>query len=228
MKTNGFKFRELTLKPLLVLILLLASLQTAPAEPVSAERAKAAVRGWLKRDQRPLGATLGQRVKEVQTFKDDKGQPLYHVVYLDPSGFVIVPADDLVEPIVAFASRGRFDPSLNSPLGALVTGDVPGRVAHVRDLRTRVPASALLQARSKWQTLQKTSIGGANPISIGARHASPRYGIISSESDIRVAPLVHTLWGQGTSYNGLACFNYYTPPYPAATSSNYPSSGIFM
>ena len=117
---------------------------------------------WLKRDQRPLGEALGQSVKEVQTFKNDKGEPLYYVVYLDPSGFVIVPAEDFVEPIIAFASQGRFDPSLNNPLGALVSGDVPARVTYARALRATEPTGHYLKAKNKWQNLQQISNGDTN------------------------------------------------------------------
>jgi len=46
------------------------------------------------------------------------------VVYLDPEGFVIVAADDLIEPIIGFAPRGQFDPSTKNPLGALVSNDL--------------------------------------------------------------------------------------------------------
>ena len=98
------------------------------AAPKTADDAKQLTVEWLKRDPRPLGAALGQRVNEVQTFRNDKGESLYHVVYLDPAGFVIVPAEDLVEPVIAFASQGRFDPSTNNPLGAFVSSDVPPRV----------------------------------------------------------------------------------------------------
>ena len=59
------------------------------AAPKTADDAKQVTVDWLKRDPRPLGETLGQRVKEVQTFKNDKGEPMYHVVNLDPAVFVI-------------------------------------------------------------------------------------------------------------------------------------------
>src|ERR1039458_8471981 len=39
------------------------------AAPKTADDAKQVTVDWLKRDPRPLGETLGQRVKEVQTFR---------------------------------------------------------------------------------------------------------------------------------------------------------------
>ena len=54
------------------------------------------------------------------------------MVNLQPGGFVIVSADDRIEPIIAFADDGIFDPSVDNPLGALVTGDINQRMAMVR------------------------------------------------------------------------------------------------
>ena len=135
------------------------------AAPKTADDAKQMVAGWLKRDPRPLGALLGQRVKDVQTFKDVKGEPLYHVVYLDPSGFVIVPADDMVEPIIAFVPTGRYDPSPNNPLGALISGDLPKRMAFVRSLKP-AKAAAFQKAKDKWNELGASS--PSSPIPAGS------------------------------------------------------------
>ena len=176
----------------LILIFAIAAMPLLPigvrAAPKTADDARQLIVVWLKRDSRPLGATLGQRVKEVQTFKDDKGEPLYHVVYLDPSGFVIVPADDLVEPIIAFANQGRFDPSLNSPLGAFINGDVPARISNARALRTGAPTGRFLKAKNKWNNLQ--------PVSYGDTNAAPN-SPLSNVSDMRIAPFVQALLESG-------------------------------
>ena len=184
---------------------------------VSSETAVAIVRNWLRFDRIPLGEPLGNQVKEVETFKDKSGNVLYHVVYLEPSGFVIVPGDDLVEPIIAFARCGHYDPSLDNPLGALVSGDVPRRVAHARALRTTAITSHFLESRNKWQLVQNIFIGGPSPAFSS--------NSVSTVSDLRIAPLVQTLWNQSTANNGMACYNYYTPPYAAGAPSNYVHTG---
>ena len=40
-----------------------------------------------------------------------------------------MPGDDLVDPIIGFVPLGVYDPSPTKPLGALVSRDVPGRIA---------------------------------------------------------------------------------------------------
>ncbi len=203
------------MKPIKIFLLLTCYLWVAGqaiGTPVNSETAAATVKGWLQLDHSPLGEPLGGGVKSVETFRDDAGLPLYHVVYLDPSGFVIVSGEDQVEPIIAFATKGRFDPSLKNPLGALVGKDIPARVARVRAQSFKVTAAGL-KARDKWQKLQKIVLGGPQPLVLQG----------GSIDDLRVAPFVQTLWNQWTADNtstGPACYNYFTPPYAAGTASN--------
>jgi hypothetical protein len=199
-----------------VVILVFGVLLTLPRErvwarPTTAQQAQIAVTSWLRADPQPLGAALGQQVSKVETFTNHDGEPVYYIVYVEPSGFVIVPADDLVEPIIGFAHDGTYDPSLENPLGALVTNDLRGRVEAVQDtqrLRTTGAMKNALKSQAKWEQLESVAQG---PVIMG----------LMSVSDVRVAPLVQSKWDQST-VNGLACYNYYTPPYAPDTPSNYP------
>jgi hypothetical protein len=177
---------------------------------VSPETAAAAVQAWLRLHPSPLSERLGT-LQKVEVFRNDRGDALYYVVGLSPSGFVIMPADDLVEPVIAFATRGRFDPSPRHPLGALVSQDVPARV---KAARAASFVSVFPDARGKWQFLRRISADGAGPSRLKALQAV-------RPSDPRVAPLVRTLWDQQTADTGVACYNYYTPPYPAGSPDNY-------
>ena len=186
--------------------LLLAS-QPAMAAPANATQARKAVQGWLRMDGKPLKTPLGTSVARVDTFSDAQGQPAYHIIYLDPCGFVIVSADDEVEPIIGFVAGGTFDPSPDNPLGALVSRDLPGRLEAARTLRNQRGGPAQLGVKAgKWQELLQAGDGIA------------MYGIasISGISDVRVGPLVASRWNQGDDSSHFAhCYNYYTP-------SNYP------
>jgi hypothetical protein len=171
--------------------------------PTTQEQAKKVVAGWLRADPKPLGATLGRHVKKADTFTNDDGQPIYYIVYLEPSGFVIVPADDLVGPIIGFVEHGTYDPSLDNPLGALVTQDIPWRVASVRDsqrLQATDAMETMLKAQAMWDQLTRLADG---------------VGILGEPniSDIWVDPLLKTEWNQKNCCTTppLACYNYYTP-----------------
>jgi hypothetical protein len=202
--------------PTLIILTLLALLFLCPAnlwaKPVSVGQAKKAVRGWLKINSEPLGTALGTQVSKVDTFADGESEPIYYAIYLEPSGFVIVPADDLVEPIIAFVVRGRFDPSDDNPLGALVSRDVPARIAAVRgvqvstggnaqnkDVRERQAAfeKSCLKAQGKWAQLEDYD-------------ETAETTAIPSGSDVWVQPFVQSTWDQG-DVDDLPCYNYYTP-----------------
>jgi len=192
--------------------------------PTTAQQAERVVAGWLKADREPLGMSLGRHVRRVDTFADDNGEPLYYIVYLQASGFVIVSADDLVEPIIGFVQGDRFDASPENPLGALVTADLTSRIAAVRagsTLRITAGESFERDAQSKWRQLMDLGEGPKDRIVATALG-------IPSISDVRVAPLVKSKWDQVgvtlTEDCELACYNYYTPPFttPDGDPCNYP------
>ena len=184
------------------------------ARPTTPDEAEMVVMGWLKTDSQPLGMALGRRVTNVETYMDDNGGPAYYVVYLQPSGFVIVSADDVVEPIIGFTDDGAYDPSPDNPMGALVTNDLSGRMTAVRDtfgllMETSADVAGGRpsgQAQDKWRRFIEI-----------AENPSGGFGLMAlgSPGDIRVIPLVQSKWGQATGC-GEYCYNYYTPlHYPA-------------
>lgn len=200
------------------------------ARPATVQEAEKAVTGWLKTDARPLGTTIGHIITQVETFTDETGEPAYYIVYLRPTGFVIVSADNLVEPIIGFADDGTFDDSIQNPLGVLVTQDMKSRLAEVRDGQSQqsgIRAFTISESQSKWGryiSLAETS---------GGRISA--FGLYSI-SDLRVAPLIKSKWAQLDVCNRF-CYNYYTPNnYPCgcvATSIaqlmhyyQYPTTGI--
>jgi hypothetical protein len=209
MKTRAGRWAIFVPGILLLPILLLGLLPGAFGAVMPAEQASNVVSGWLQANVSPLHMTLGQKVRQVQTFTDAAGAPLYHVVYLKPDGFVIVAADDLVEPIIGFAPGGRFDPSTNNPLGALVSHDLPNRIARARGIPAARVAGLHLAARNKWERLQHSE-----PVTNGLAFSA------ASVSDVRVPPLTQTVWSQST-VSGNACYNYYTPPGAEGTATNY-------
>ncbi len=201
-----------------LLVIVLVSVTGAWARPTTPEEAGTVVANWLGLDARPLGAAMGREVKEVRTFPGPDGSPAYFVVYLNPDGLVLVPADDLVEPIIGFLAAATFyDPSPINPLGALVSNDIPGRVLNARAVEARsletgeplAHASPQARAQRKWAWL-------ANPAAAEALE----FGL-PNISDVRVAPFVQSRWSQSAVGSG-ACYNYYTPPNDEGSLNNYP------
>jgi hypothetical protein len=168
------------------------------AKPVAKDEAATAVRGWLRHPGHGLKTPLGNAVGNIEVYADAAGDPLYFIVNLQPSGFVIVPADDLVEPILCFCPAGKYVASDRNPLGALVMSDVPGRLALARAKPAADPQPHQAEARRRWGQFRT------------AAPATASLAGLSSVSDVRVPPLIQSLWDQGNAAGGN-CYNYYTP-----------------
>ncbi|MHC4324148.1 MAG: C10 family peptidase [Planctomycetota bacterium] len=166
--------------------------------------AEMVVSGWLKVSPQPLGANLGRQVKDIETFVGRDDRPEYYIVNLEPSGYVIVSADDRIEPIIGFAAEGIYDLSFENPLVALVTGDLGGRLEAFRNtfgLLTINETQPAGTPQGKWRCfidLAEDTEGG--------------FGLMSlvNVGDIRVLPLLQSQWGQSKAC-GDNLFNYYTP-----------------
>ncbi len=199
--------------------LLLAS--EAWARPTTEDEARNVAVNWLSLEAKPMGSPLGHEIRKIETFPDENGAPAYYVVHLLPSGLIFLPADDLVEPIIGFvADATSYDPSPANPLGALVSRDIPGRLAYVRDKEaalqsgeTFAASSPMAKAQKKWALLS-TSFG----VGEGAEPKGASNGL-SSVSDVRVAPFVPSRWNQACTKNGGPpcsasnpdAYNFYTP-----------------
>ncbi len=108
-------------------------------------------------------------------------------------GFVVISADDRLDPVLVISPTGSFDPTPGSPLYDILCGDVKER------LKTAEQNGAV---RSQgWSSL--LAAGDQLAMSIA-------YAGVSSISDVRVEPIVQSKWGQ--SYvGGKEVYNYYTP-----------------
>ncbi|MDQ7778636.1 MAG: C10 family peptidase [Planctomycetota bacterium] len=185
---------------LVCLCVFLLPVQMVLADQVSADRAEVVARGHLKKGDKPLGANISKNVKGVKTFTDDRGAAIYYVVSLQPEGYVILAADDWIEPIIAFSSVGEYDPSPGNPLWVLLNRDMKQRVDTVRLAQTQSGAMCAdsAKAKEKWTALNICGDG------------EPLAGGIAGVSDVRVAPLIQSRWSQSTA-SGQPCYNYYTP-----------------
>ena len=227
------KKRHITIIVILSAALLCGRLWAGPTTSYEAEQV---VTGWLNVDSQPLGIMLGRSVSKVETFFNDQGDAVYYIVYLEPSGFAIVSADDSIEPIVGFADDGTFDPSTENPLWTLVHNDLNSRFEVTQNTTDpsatleNSPQAALRQksnkARDKWTHF----------INLADTKGGPRLMGQSCISDIRVAPFIQSKWGQ-TFICSDNCFNYYIPNhYPCGCMATviaqlmryyeYPTDGI--
>lgn len=185
----------------LVVCLMFAADRSVVAAPVTSASADTAARHWLGRHPQPMASQIGTEVREVKTYAGTDGKPAYYVVALNPEGFLLVAADDLVQPVLGFSATGEFDPDDRSCLKALVTNDANARVTRARLLQKQALAGQALPADAATASARWTAL-------LEAGDATEQG--ISSVAEVRVAPFTQTKWNQGNEC-GSNCYNYYSP-----------------
>ncbi len=187
----------------LIFLLLLVAAGGTWARPTTPQEALLAVAGWLADNREPFEVPIGHYPVEVETVTGVAGEPLYYVVRLYPAGSVMVPADDLVEPILSFTASLPAEPNAEDPLAALVTTDVNRRLAeaYAAAASGQIQVQSTTGTRARWDDLIRKATLPRDALGILS---------LSAVSDIRVAPLLKTRWAQG-NVCARPCYNYFTP-----------------
>ncbi len=176
---------------------------------MTSREALLAAEGWLKTNADPAYIGLNFHVSGVETFSNISGEPSYYIVNLQPAGFIIVSAEDSVEPIIGFSDEGAYDAATDNPLASLVMRDITERTVaaiQTNDFQLMDVSPKESEPQSKWNrliTLGQISENGFELLAINS----------SLAADIRVPPLIKSKWSQTTCCpsNPLPCYNYYTP-----------------
>lgn len=109
-------------------------------------------------------------------------------------GFVVMSADDRLDPVLVIAPTGKFDATPGTPLYDMLCGDVPQRV-------TVAEASGSPRSQG-WCLLLEGDGSLENTIA---------YAGLSSVDDVRVEPIVQSRWNQSTVSGAGNVYNYSTP-----------------
>ncbi|PKK89868.1 MAG: hypothetical protein CVV64_11995 [Candidatus Wallbacteria bacterium HGW-Wallbacteria-1] len=177
------------------------------AAEIDSSAALVAASGWLRLGTDPIESFSDREPGFVETFTGEDLKPLFHAVSLIPEGYILISADDRIEPVISFSPRGSFSPDRTlNPLAALVFPDMETRLTAVSPIIEKDSQEAAPQTESA----DETAIADRWSLftEIGSLTAPSMKEV--SVSDERVAPLITTRWGQST-YNGDNLYNYYTP-----------------
>lgn len=172
--------------PVLVVICVIASL-TVPQHyaradgPVSIDTARAIAVSFLTGKAQALATSSGKpqapspaMVSGVFT-ESRQGTPLYYTINLDPEGWVIVAANYVSRPIIAYSTTGTASAENRPPEFEEWMGDVAEDIHNAISRRMR----PLPEAQAEWSDL----LAGASPQ--------------STPLATSVSPLLSTIWGQG-------------------------------
>ncbi|MDO8588457.1 MAG: C10 family peptidase [Armatimonadota bacterium] len=167
---------------LLTCLLLLPTYGTAG--PVDSDAAFNVTRNWLANNPAPMRAEAGAAAwtpGDVRPFEDADGGLLAHVVDLNPRGFVVVPADDVIEPILCFGTETDFSEPFGPPeaLSDMLQRDIPHRLAN----RDKLSPECRGKVARRWSRLRDDA-------------ASARTSYASTVTPA-VEPFIQDTWGQG-------------------------------
>lgn len=180
------------------------------AAGISALQARKAVGNWLKKDTVPLGAKIGDAPLSAVSYSNAVGTALFHAVTLRGGGFVVTSADDGIEPIIAISEGSNLVAEASNPLWTLLNKDISQRLSVLTARRMPLVGSGALLGQASILVAGSPEAQWADLLDDA--QIAPQG--LTSISDVRVAPVVLSHWGQSTvsgfwgSYN---CYNYYTP-----------------
>ena len=197
---------------LALLLLLATSFLPAHAAHVGVERAEEAVKTWLARsdwNKKPFGEAGGDFCRigmydergEVSADRD----ALFYVACLDPLGLVMIPAEDLIEPIYAFIPESdEYWADDEEVVHGIIAADLCAKIRTVR--RSAGLLEEETRYQKKWRALLDNGQAAGEPATTG----------------MRVPPLLRTKWGQDYPEDDedFHVFSYYTPRnYPAGCTA---------
>ena len=184
------------------------------AEVTSTDAARAA-KAWVDRGY-AMGVFASERtVSGIDEIEDATTGARLHVVKFEGGGFIVLSADDLVDPVISFSATGDGIPTDDdNPFWTLLRGDIAARESAAGVVRGAGSASGRRLAASRARPASATSTAAQRKWSAllggGTRLQSINGDGLSSLSDMRVAPLVQSQWGQ-SEVGGEPCFNSATP-----------------
>lgn len=183
------------------------------ASEVTTDDAARAAKAWVDRGYAMGKLPAGREVSAVDEVEDPATGARLLVAKFEGGGYVVLSADDLVDPVIAFSGTGDgLVVDERNPFWALLRGDISAREAAAgvsrgaagkRGVAARVRAattdSEKTDAQRKWAGLLAEESRGPK-----------RRAAVAAPSDLRVDSFVESRWNQDEA-GGEPCFNYYTP-----------------
>ena len=193
-KKNNATVRRLTAACLAVIFALLGT--TAFAASIDRDTALAFATNWLAATDNPLGADISSRsFADITPLANPDGSTIAWVLSMNPKGFLVLAADDRVNPVVFVSADGTFKDDKKNILAGVLRANLTNRMAAVEELAPQTRGEGELPAGIKenkalWDTYK----------------AQTRALPVNVITDVYVGSFVETRWSQT---DGI--FNYYTP-----------------
>ena len=107
-----------------LLIALLFTVSGAYAASVDKALATKFAENWLKAAGNALDSEVGSAaIGDIEEFKNADNVVLGYIVSLEPKGFIVIAADDRINPVVVVSNNGKFDANPQNPMVAMLYAD---------------------------------------------------------------------------------------------------------
>lgn len=188
------------------------------AETVSPAMVVKAVNSWIAQKAQMESPITGT-VSSVRLHTLTNGAAFY-VAKLTGGGFVVTSTDTEIDPVIAFSPAADLVEDSRNPLWSLLARDMADRQNSMasnnsgpRLMSAALPGGApsVSPAAARWRSLTSSGDGSVSMSDKASADGAVGSSGRKSISDVRVAPLLKTKWGQGKDASGANCFNYYTP-----------------
>jgi len=123
--------------------------------------------------------------------------PSLYIFNYTGGGFVVVPSDKRIRPIIAFSSTGHFNISSNMPYGLTSWLDLNQKNMQV--LRRNLTLARTKNMTTLWSQFTGINLSGSNKVIDKA--APPPPTCQPGTTNYQVGPLLTTTWAQGVPYN---------------------------
>ena len=185
----------------LIVVLVLIIAMPMFAKRVTSETARIVATTFLNNN--------GAKSIQLTDLSNESGLPNLYIFNAEP-GFVVMAADDRVQPILGYSMTGKF-----------VTEDMPSNVrGWLQGYNDEIQSAIDNHAKASFKTAQQwKALLEGNPN--------------ASKSTTVVQPLIQTKWDQGSPYNDLCPSGYVTGCVATSMAQvmkywNYPTNGIGM
>jgi len=125
-------------------------------------------------------------------YSDESNTPLFFVFRLEPAGYIVIPANDNLPPVIAYSFSDEL-PELDldkNPLLSLIKSDINLRLRNI----DKLPASVIQHRKAEWNELLKTTTAGKS---------SKLFKQWPPEGSTSTGGWLETNWTQSPPYNNF-------------------------
>ena len=141
----------------------------------------------------------GLQYHDTRPLSDPTGKVLAYIINMSPKGYVVLSADDSIDPILSFSTDSNYIPTLrpNDTLSDMLLTDIPARLARASTLSTSTRNSI----RQDWDRIESGTLFQGAPFGLATESESDVNIVVDQLLQDSEFPNRDFSWNQGNPYN---------------------------